>query len=279
MPASSQRPAVVRAPNHRVDLGRVRERVRPVGESLPDGFEPIKDVTALSNLGSWPTLQKDRLPAWWPLKTHAAMSKRGIVGDKEADAWLHAWTGALGGDAGCLREMGEISESGRYGAEIDLDRAFFWYYRAGLAGDAVARRRALELKRRAGIDPATMEDPQLIGPGSWRVVMDNPMQGSTTAIVELARSGTLSGALEFFGGAAMEAAGGASLEGGWAYDKTRHMLSFEMLSSTRGAPGAETFSARVRILARQTGQVSERRVFFGRDEAMAAYYFQSIRPG
>ena len=277
MPTPSQWSAVGTAPSQHLRGGK--QRVRLAGESLPDGFEAIEDVTALSNLGTWPILQKDLLPAWWPLKTHAAMSKRGIVGDEEAKAWLHAWTGALAGDAACLREMGEISESGRYGAEVDLDRAFFWYHRAGLAGDLVARKRALELKRCTNIDPATMEDPQFIGAGNWRIVMGSPGHGSTTAIVELARSGTLCGAVEFLGGAAMDTTDDATLEGRWAYDKKHHVLSIEMLFPTAPAPGVQGFSAQVRILARQIAQLSEKRVFFGRDEAMAAYYFQSVRPG
>ena len=279
-----------------------KERARLAGDGVPDGFEHVKDIKALPRRGEWPFLQGDLCRIWWPLKTFSAMCKRSQNGDQDAKAWLQLWSQALSGDdRAALRQMGEITESGRYGAEVDLDRAFFWYYRAGLAGDSVAREHALRLKRSTDIDPATMGEPQFIGPaGNWRITMDNFGQGSTTAIVELDLNGTLSGSVEAFGGPALgmlnNAMGGdpelqafvsslmqsIGVEGRWAYDKKYHILSIEMLFSSPTVPGAQTLSAQVQILgqnvvAKEKLLVGER-ILFGRDKAGAAYYFAPFVP-
>jgi hypothetical protein len=283
-----------------------KERARLAGGSLPDGFVPIKELKALTKLGAWPFLQGDAVPVWWPIRTFAEMGKRSNNGDKDAKAWFSAWNRALSGDAAALREMGEITEKGRYGANIDLDRAFFWYFRAGLAGDTIARTRAVELKRSNEIDPATMDDPHLIAAGNYRITMDNFGQASTTAMVEFELAqvgvfggGTLSGSVESFGGAAMGMMNSAMagdeelqafvssltqsmvIEGRWTYDPKRYVLSLDMMFSAPTVPGAQSLSAQIQILGRKVvGKESlmggEKYILFGRDKTMAAYYFEYV---
>jgi hypothetical protein len=269
------------------DIRVGKERARMAGGNLPAGFEPVKNQKNLMKQGKWPALSDGFPGCIFPLHT---LAKMGRSGGSDAKSWTEVWKRALYGDTAALREMGEITEKGTYGADVDSERAFFWYYRAGLNGDKVARQRAMDLKRSTtNISPATMEEPQLIYPGSWLIKMDKFGQAETTNTVDLISDGSLSGSVEGFGGNAwnmmqgyMALEPGLSdfvgsmmqsmvVEGRWAFDNKLNVMSLNMLYSVPGMPGGETLAEQVQLLGR-----NENGVLFGRDKKFASYLFTQI---
>ena len=129
------------------------------GASLPEGYLPLSEVTDMTLLGSWPLLE-DRMSPCMPTRIISAMQRRSSLGDREADTWLRMHAQACAGDPDAQRAFGRVCENGSYRTAADLQRAFFWYYRAGLQGDVEARRNAERLMHYAQrISPATMAEP------------------------------------------------------------------------------------------------------------------------
>jgi hypothetical protein len=156
---------------------------------LPDGFMPLRRVKALALQGRWPTLD-DSMPPWLPFQCLVQMSKRENDGDAAAHAWLELYRRAAQGEARAQREMGQACETGAYGCEVDVNRAFFWYYRAGLAGDAEATENAVRLKEAFTISPAAIAEPALVYAGQWRITRDDLDGEIASDLYELAEDGT-----------------------------------------------------------------------------------------
>ena len=217
------------------------------GSDLPAGFVPLRRVKALALQGRWPVLA-DRMPAWLPFQSLVEMARRENEGDAEAHAWLELYRRAAQGDAAAQREMGHSCETGASGCAIDVQRAFFWYYRAGLAGDEKAAACATRLQQSFPIDPAAMEDPALVYAGQWRITRDDLDGQITTGVYELDEDGTMT----------CEAQGGT-----WHYDRARRTLTVAL---TQGKPW------RVRILGcRETS-------LFGRDQSLVTYVIERAAP-
>jgi hypothetical protein len=215
------------------------------GSGLPEGFIPLRKVRALALLGRWPALE-DRMPPWLPFRCMVEMARRQHDGDLDAHAWLELYRRAAQGDTAAQREMARACETGAWGSGVDIQRAFFWYYRAGLAGDEVASEEALRLKEAHDILPAAMEAPCLLYPGQWRITRDDLARGIRTHFVELGDDGFLAS---------------ASLEGDWSYDRASTTLTLQH---------AETW--RIRILGcRET-------TLFGRDQRMVTYIIERAAP-
>jgi hypothetical protein len=215
------------------------------GSDLPDGFVPLRRVKALALQGRWPTLD-DRMPAWLPFQDLVEMSKREHDGDEQAHAWLELYRRAAHGEAAAQREMGHVCETGAFGAGVDVQRAFFWYHRAGLAGDVEAAACAQRLKDSFAIAPAAMEEPALVYAGQWRITRDDLDGKITTALYDLSDDGTMT----------CESAGGT-----WHYDRTRRTLTLAL---------AKTWRIRM-IGCRET-------TLFGRDQALVTYVIERAAP-
>jgi hypothetical protein len=188
------------------------------------------------------------MPPWLPFQCLVEMAKRDNNGDAEAHAWLELYRRATQGDVAAQRDMGRTCETGACGMAVDVQRAFFWYYRAGLAGDAEATECALRLKETFSIAPAAMQEPALVYAGQWRITRDDLDGKMSNAIYELAEDGT----------AASEA-----LSGTWHYDRAHRTL-------TLGLGLARPL--RIRLLGcRQT-------TLFGRDQHLVTYVIERAAP-
>jgi hypothetical protein len=215
------------------------------GSDLPDGFIPLRRVKALALQGRWATLD-DRMPPWLPFQCLVDMAKRKHEGDAEAHAWLELYRRAAQGDVVAQREMGQACETGAWGTAIDVQRAFFWYYRAGLAGDAEATECALRLKEAFPIAHAAMEDPALVYAGQWRITRDDLDGKITTALYELGEDGVMT-------------CDGAS--GIWDYDRARRVLTL-----------TQDKQWRIRLIG------SRETTLFGRDQSLVTYVIERAAP-
>jgi hypothetical protein len=212
---------------------------------LPEGFIPLRKVKALALLGRWAPLA-DRMPPWLPFQCMVEMARRQHAGDPGARAWLELYRRAAQGEPGAQRDMGRACETGAWGSDVDIQRAFFWYYRAGLAGDAFASEDALRLKATHDIVPAAIESPALVYPGQWRILRDDLTREIRTHCVELGEDRCLSS---------------STLKGCWAYDRGNATLTLQH---------AETW--RIRILGcRET-------TLFGRDPRLVTYILERAAP-
>jgi hypothetical protein len=219
------------------------------GSDLPEGFIPLRRVKALSMQGRWSTLD-DRMPPWLPFQCLVEMARRENEGDADAHAWLELYRRAAQGDTAAQREMGRACETGACGTPVDLHRAFFWYYRAGLAGDLEATQSALRLKEAFPISPAAMEEPALVYAGQWRITRDDLDGRITTGFYELVEDGT------------MTCEGEGEGEGGtWHYDRSRRVLTLSQPKPWR-----------IRVIGcRETA-------LFGRDQALVTYVIERAAP-
>src|SRR4051812_28316674 len=149
-------------------------RVAPAPETapgalgIPQGFMPLDTMKSLPLMGRWAPLP-DGMPGWLPFQALAEMARREQAGDDAARHWIAVYRHAVQGDTAAQRRMGGACESGSAGIGPDLPRAFFWYYRAGLAGDVAASERALRIKEKHDIPLAAMQEPALVYPGLWHM--------------------------------------------------------------------------------------------------------------
>jgi hypothetical protein len=222
--------------------GEARER--PAADpGIPAGFLPLCAVKSLPLKGRWSPLP-DGMPPWLPFHALVEMARRDQAGDPEAHDWLATYRLATQGETQAQRRMAEACEEGRYGLPADLQRAFFWFYRAGLAGDETASDHALRIKDSHEIAAAAMEEPALVYPGQWRITRDDGE--TTTAIVELGEDGRISS---------------GALNGLWSYDRMRATATF-----------AHTETWRVRLLACRESTL------FGRQAGGVTYVLERMAP-
>jgi hypothetical protein len=256
------------------------------GGTLPRGFTPIRQMKTLFYMGKWPTLG-DGSPGFFPTQALLAMGKRDSEQDADAKAWLDLFDAATKGDAASQLEMGKVSETGALGAPKDVQRAFFWYYRAALQGDGQAREAALRLKRAVDIDPATMEEPTFVHDGQWIVVMDNFGQGITRNLFDLQAGGAVEGRVLDVGGDAFRTINrisrfepaprefvgnlfmGIRYEGRWDYDAKGLILTLLLDTTIEGMPGpGSSATLQIELLG------CNENVLFGRDRKLAGYTLQ-----
>jgi len=178
-------------------------------EKLPHGFVPVEGVRSLPMMGRWNPLP-DGMPPWLPFHALLEMARREHAGDDGARSWLELYRHAVQGDVESQAALGRACEAGDAGVDPDLPRAFFWYYRAALAGHAAASDHALRLKEGNDIPPAAMAEASLVYPGRWRWWREEPDRPGTRRIVELHGDGTFTG---------------AGLNGLWSYDGARRTVT------------------------------------------------------
>jgi hypothetical protein len=176
---------------------------------MPHGFVPIDEVKSLPMMGRWSALP-DGMPPWLPFQALLEMARREHAGDEGARGWLDLYRHAVQGDVAAQAGMGHACEFGDGGVLPDIARAFFWYYRAALAGHSEASDNALRLKESADIPSAAMEEPSLIYPGQWRWWREEADRPGTRLIVELRADGRFSG---------------AGVNGLWSYDRAHRTVT------------------------------------------------------
>ena len=206
---------------------------------------PVDDVKSLPMMGRWNALP-DGMPPWLPFHGLLEMAQREHAGDESAREWLDIYRHAVQGDVEAQYRMGRACESGAGSVEPDIARAFFWHYRAALAGHAAASDGALRLKESADIPAAAMEEPSIVYPGQWRWWREEDDRPGTRLIVDLREDGRFSG---------------AGVQGLWSYDRVQRTVTL-----------AHHETWRVRIVAcRETA-------LFGRDARGAPCILERTGP-
>ena len=250
-------------------------------ETLPAGFIPLREVKDLALLGWWPLLE-DRMSPCFPAKTLAAMQRRSALGDHEAEAWLRMHAQACSGDPEAQRAFGRVCENGSHRVYADLQRAFFWYYRAGLQGDVEARRNAERLLHRSPrISPATMAEPLLIYPGRWCFTAHLSEHLRSASVFDLANDGSAIGWLLGNSRATLGTSSGATgpagdsggdepsaekscYHGGWAFDGIGQVLTI-IFESEGGERRWRNANWQIELLGCKPGAI------FGRDRRGVGY--------
>ena len=267
----------------------VRRPRMALRDTLPEGFVPLREVKNMALLGRWTPLD-DRMSPCLPARVLAAMQRRYDLGDQEAAAWLKAHAGAYAGDPDAQRVFARVCESGLYRATADLQRAFFWYYRAWLQGDHQSRKGAERLMRSTRISSAAMAEPMLVYPGQWRITAHLSDRLNSTSLFELSADGTAGGCLigDSVASAGITndtraAAGGpcgqpacaasnrdARYHGGWAYDGIGHVLTLIFDESASGARRWRSDCWQIALLGCRVGSIC------GRDRRSVAYTLECV---
>jgi len=238
---------------------------------LPDGYRPVREVTEMELMGRWTPLD-DAMSPCMPSRIVAAMQRRMSLGDHDAEAWLDLLARANAGDPAAQRALGTVFENGRYRTAADLQRAFFWYYRAGLQGDPQARRDAERLTQTVHISAAAMAEPVLVYPGRWRITVRLAPRFSSTSVFDLAEDGSAAGTLVHYGDPESAHAGPppAPYSGGWAYDGYGNVLTVVFESDGASARHWRIDNWQISITGCRPGSL------FGRDRHMAAYTLEYL---
>jgi TPR repeat protein len=258
--------------------------------TLPAGFVPVREVKDMALLGWWPLLE-DRMSPCFPAKTLAGMQRRSALGDHEAEAWLQMHAQACSGDPEAQRAFGRVCENGSHRVCADLQRAFFWYYRAALQGDVEARMNAERLMQRSPrISPATMAQPLLIYPGRWRFTAHLSQHLRSASVFDLADDGSATGwllgnsraTLGTLSGAAGDACGDEAsaasrshkscYRGGWAFDGIGQVLTV-IFESEDGERRWRSANWQIELLGCKPGAI------FGRDRRMVGYTLEYVPQG
>ena len=238
--------------------------------TLPEGFVPLCEVKDLILLGRWPLLE-DRMSPCYPAKIVAAMQRRQALGDHDAEAWLRMHARACSGDPEAQRTFGRMCENGSHRVAADVQRAFFWYYRAGLQGDEEARRNAERLMHRSPrIAPATMAEPQLIYAGQWQITAHLSEHLRSSSVFDLARDGNATGWL--FDNSRPSSAHKSCYRGGWAFDGIGQILTV-IFDAESGARRWRSATWQIEMLGCKPGAI------FGRDRRMVGYTLEFLPEG
>lgn len=259
---------------------------RPGGRAiLPEGYVPLREVKDMSLLGRWPLLD-DSMSACMPTRIISAMQHRSALGDHEAAAWLELHARACAGDPEAQRAFALVCENGSHRAAADVQRAFFWYYRAGLQGDLEARRNAERLMHQATrIAPATMAEPVLIHPGQWRITAHLSPQLVSASEFDLLEDGSATGLLLGNSRATVgtpaaapdasadESEGNsrphpARYQGGWALDNIGQVLTIVFEAS--GERRWRAASWQIELIGCKPGSL------YGRDRRMVGYTLERL---
>lgn len=274
-----------------VDAGRKWTELTG-GVELPERFIPIKAQRNLLLMGRWPRFRdnselrfsKEFFEGWAeelrkddPNNLSAANVEMAMRLKNSSE-----------GDPEAQLQMGEMFEKGTFGIAPDSNRAFFWYYRAGLNGSERGREHAVRLTKSTEIDPVTAQEPALVYPGDWRISEDNFAQGTSVQLLTLASNGSISGRVEGFGGTAGEAAKNLmdgdpimgplfasamknlTLSGKWRYDKLSARL---LLNTVASFPGVPPQIAEISLIGiAKEGEYA----LFGTDEKAVTYCIEPL---
>ncbi len=271
------------------DMPAVRRPRVALRDTLPEDFVPLREVRDMALLGRWTPLD-DRMSPCLPARVVAAMQRRHDLGDQDAAAWLKVHARAYVGDPDAQRLFARVCESGLYRATADLQRAFFWYYRAWLQGDVQARKDVERLMRSTRISAAAMAEPMLVYPGPWRITAHLSDRLDSTTLFELSEDGTASGCLMADSMATstssidtLAAAGDqcsdpacalsmheARYRGGWAYDGIGHVLTIIFDESASGARRWRSDCWQIALLGCRAGALC------GRDRRSVAYTLECL---
>lgn len=260
-------------------------------DTLPKGFVPLHVVRDMALLGRWTPLD-DRMSPCLPARVLAAMQRRYDLGDQDAAAWLKIHARAYAGDPNAQRVFARVCESGLHRATADLQRAFFWYYRAWLQGDVEARKDVERLMQSTRISAAAMAEPMLVYSGQWRITAHLSERLNSTTLFELSEDGTASGCLIADSMASVaisndndmrDAAGDrcgdpacalsnheARYRGGWAYDGIGQVLTIIFDDSASGARSWRTDFWQIALLGCRAGALC------GRDRRSVAYTLECV---
>jgi TPR repeat protein len=253
------------------DVRADREEERAPGPgTLPEGFVPICEAKNMAVLGRWPLLD-DKMPPCLPLNLLLSMQLLCEDGDPSAAAWMKIYERAFSGAVEAQRAFGKVCETGVFGAPVDLQRAYFWYYRAALQGDVEARYSAERVARSIHVSSAATAEPALVYSGAWRITADVPGARGATSFFELSEMGAASGWMIGNMGHHAQAkniALNAQYNGQWAYDRERKMLTFDFSASVTAASGRGSDIWQIELLGCRSGAV------FGRDRRMVSYILE-----
>jgi TPR repeat protein len=205
---------------------------RGEAQDIPPGFARLAATKSLPAMGRWLPLP-DGLPPWLPFQALAVMAKREQAGDDTARHWLEVYRHAVEGAPAAQRRMGGACESGSAGIGPDFARAFFWYHRAGLSGDAAALERARRIRERHEIPEAAVQEPALVYPGAWHMRREDDDGSTRQLLLELHEDHRLSG---------------PGMNGLWSFDAAHQTLTL-----------AHRQAWRIALVARREA------VLFGRD--------------
>jgi hypothetical protein len=232
------------------------------------------------------------MPACLPLRALLAMRFRYEQGDPDADAWLKLYARAFSGDAEAQRVFGRVCENGAFRAPADVQRAFFWYYRAALQGDVAASMAAERLRHATRISAAAMAEPMLVYPGPWRITAGRSGQAGSKSFFELEENGTASGHRIGGSGVAAEIIKNAlrpfaapfsqslflpvvqnvRYDDSWAYYGSRKILTLEFNASAMGMPDSRSDSWQIELIGCRMGAL------YGRDRRMFSYVLEYAAP-
>lgn len=249
--------------------GHEEERVPGPG-TLPEGFVPIREAKNMALLGRWPLLD-DKMPPCLPLNLLLTMQLLCEDGDPSAAAWMKIYERAFSGEVEAQRAFGKICENGVFRAPADLQRAYFWYYRAALQGDVEARYSAERVARSIHVSSAALAEPALVYPGAWRITADVSGARGSRSFFELSEFGAASGwTIGNMGNdpKAKNTALRAQYNGQWAYDRARKMLTFDFSASVTAVSGRPSAIWQIELLGCRSGAV------FGRDRRMVSYILE-----
>ena len=239
---------------------------------LPEGFVSLRETRDLLLLGRWPLLE-DRMSPCYPARIVAAMQRRQSLGDHGAEAWLQMHARACAGDPEAQRAFGRMCENGSHRVSADVQRAFFWYYRAGLQGDDDARRNAERLMHRSPrISPATMAEPQLIYAGQWQITAHLSEHLRSSSVFDLAGDGSATGRLVDNSRPAASPACKSCYSGGWAFDGMGQILTV-IFEAEGGERRWRSATWQIEMLGVRTGAI------FGRDRRMVGYTLEYVPQG
>jgi TPR repeat protein len=166
-------------------------------------------------------------------------------------------------------EMGKVCERGGLGAPVDVQRAFFWYYRAALQENLEGWQNALRLKSAAQIDPATMAEPTFVSDGLWVVLKYDLAQGVTKILFGFEADGTVRGRVLEVG--MRELSGNMFLslryKGQWVYDQDQLLLTLQLHTYAEGLYGrGQDERLQIELLG-----VNDENALFGRDGNRVGY--------
>lgn len=253
---------------------------------LPDGFRPLDKVSAL--IGQFPT-HPDGASLGLPAATAA------WIGANRPDVmvkWNQCWFMAAIGHPDSQATLADSLEIGEFGAEPDLIRAFFFFYRAGIQGHTEARKRAEALIDKIGDFQWIIAPPYRVFAGSWQLVQDQFGQAIPTYAFNFEQGGALAGRLADYGGVAGDrlkamrnhpigemswrAFQDMRFEGRWSYDRASQLVYLHLAGRAPGSAPQAPETICFELMAVKIGSPGEGHTYYGKDEKSFAYYLTFI---
>jgi hypothetical protein len=234
-----------------IEDGKVR--VQLLGIEVPEGFEPFGSIRSLLKMGRWP-LCTDSLPVILPSRELLTMGSDGRIDASSWESFRKDWEAALAGDADAQFALGQFyreTHGGVSGHALDIERAFFWFYRAGMQGHIDARVQAEAIMSYVPDFDKITAAPEMVFPFKWLVRQDKFGEAIITMEFQFEEDGKLTGRTTDFGGTAAEqmkefahhplgrqaynALFGAELSGRWTFSREARVLTLTVVARVPGA--------------------------------------------